>query len=68
MEKEVLDTCGTIPERVLHDFDNFCPHRADAMALMTKRRQALGQVVEEDKLTFNTEVMAKLLECGSKLE
>ena len=65
---KLIGTCDEVFKNILHDFDNVCPRRADDTPGGMKRRHALGKIVEEAKATFNTEVRAKLLECGLKLE
>jgi hypothetical protein len=68
VEAKLLEKCETVFENILHDFENVCPRRSDDTPGATKRRFALGKVVEEAKATFNTDVRAKLLECGLKLD
>ncbi|KAF1922570.1 uncharacterized protein M421DRAFT_96727 [Didymella exigua CBS 183.55] len=67
VESKLLEKCDTVFGNVLHDFENMCPRRPDDTTGATKRRYALGKVVEKAKATFNTEVKSKLLECGLKV-
>ncbi|KAF3038387.1 hypothetical protein E8E11_002295 [Didymella keratinophila] len=64
---KLLDKCETVFGNILHDFENVCPRRPDGTPGVTKRRHALGKVVEEAKATFNTDVRVKFLERGLKL-
>jgi hypothetical protein len=66
--EKLIDACDKVFKNILRDFDSVCPRRTDDTPGATKRRHALGKIVEEAKETFNTEVKAKLLECGLKLE
>jgi hypothetical protein len=68
VEDKLLDKCETVFDNILHDFENVCPRRPDDTPGATKRRHALGKVVEDAKATFNFDVRAKLLECGLKLD
>jgi hypothetical protein len=68
VEDKVLEKCETVFKDILHDLEIICPRRVDDTPGATKRRYALGEVVEEAKATFNTEVRAKLLECRLRLE
>ena len=56
--EKLIDACDKVFKNILHDFDSVCPRRTDDTPGATKRRHALGKIVEE----------AKLLECGLKLE
>ena len=68
VEKQLLEKCEEVFGNILHDFENVCPRRADDTPGATKRRHALGKVVEEAKATFNSGVRMKLLERGLKLD
>jgi hypothetical protein len=66
--EKLIDTCDKVSKNILHDFDNVRPRRGDDTLGGMKRRHALGKIIEEAKVTFNTEVRAKLLKCGLKLK
>lgn len=68
VEKTLLEKCDVVFENILYDFENVCPRRADDTPGATKRRHALGKVVEEAKVAFNSEVRMNLLACGLKLD
>lgn len=68
VETKLLEKCETVFSNILHDFENVCPRRPDDTPGATKRRHALGKVVEEAKAAFNTDVKAKFQECDLKLD
>ncbi|KAJ4394985.1 hypothetical protein N0V91_011132 [Didymella pomorum] len=68
VEAKLLENCETVFSNILHDFENVRPRRRDETPGAMKRRYALGKVVEEAKATFNTDVRAKLLEYGLRLD
>jgi hypothetical protein len=68
VEAKLLEKCETVFSNILQDFENVRPRRRDDTPGATKRRYALGKVVEEAKATFNTDVRAKLLEYGLRLD
>jgi hypothetical protein len=68
VEDKVLEKGETVFKDIFHDFEDFCPRRADDTLGATKRRYALGETLEEAKAAFNAEVRAKLLECGLRFE
>ncbi|KAH6632985.1 hypothetical protein C7974DRAFT_452112 [Boeremia exigua] len=68
LETDLLEKCESVFEHILHDFNNVCPQRADDTPGATKRRAALGKIVEQAKGTLDGNIRMKLLECGLELD
>ena len=68
LETSVETQLQKVEDKVLEKFENIfknvCPCRPDDTHGATKRRDALGKVVEGAKATLNAEVRAELLEYG----